>query len=132
MVLVGTDVADEDEGVVILDLAHGRLGGEGGLDDGELIQGGVTVDGLTGVLGGTGELQGLGQVEAGGGVDLAGGGSVGATEDGLAGSLSLLDVYESDQHGILIDKLMVYRWPLDQIFPGTPGQENCPLYFPSP
>ena len=27
------DVADEDEGVVILNLLHGRLGGQGVLDD---------------------------------------------------------------------------------------------------
>ena len=31
--LVGLDVADEDQGVVVLDLLHGRLGGERVLDD---------------------------------------------------------------------------------------------------
>ena len=33
LVLVGLDVADEDEGVVVLDLLHGGLGGQGVLDD---------------------------------------------------------------------------------------------------
>lgn len=91
VVLVGTNIADKDKSVVVLDLAHGRLGVQGRLDDGELVQGGVTVDGLAGVLGGTGELQGLGKVETGRGVDLAGSSGVGATEDGLAGRLSLLN-----------------------------------------
>lgn len=93
MVLVGTDITDKDKGVVVLDLAHGRLGVQGALDDGELVQGGVTGDSLAGVLGGTGELEGLGEVEAGGGADLAGGRGVGALEDGLAGGLCLLNVY---------------------------------------
>ena len=31
--LVGLDVADEDQGVVVLDLLHGRLGGERVLDN---------------------------------------------------------------------------------------------------
>ena len=33
LVLVGLDVADEDEGVVVLDLLHRRLGRQGVLDD---------------------------------------------------------------------------------------------------
>ena len=31
--LVGLDVADEDQGVVVLDLLHGGLGSQGVLDD---------------------------------------------------------------------------------------------------
>ena len=31
--LIGLDVADEDEGVVVLNLLHGGLGGQGVLDD---------------------------------------------------------------------------------------------------
>ena len=33
LVLVGLDVADEDQGVVVLDLLHGGLGRQGVLDD---------------------------------------------------------------------------------------------------
>ena len=33
LVLVGLDVADEDKGVVVLDLLHSRLGRQGVLDD---------------------------------------------------------------------------------------------------
>lgn len=97
MVLVGTDVTDKDKSVVVLDFAHGRLGVQGGLDDGELVQGGVASDGLACVLGGTGELQGLGEVETGRGAHLAGGSGVGTTEDGLAGRLSLLNFYKGQR-----------------------------------
>lgn len=72
LALVGLDIDDEDEGVVLLDLLHGALGVEGVQDDVVGIHAGVTGDGDTGVLGGPRELQGLGAVEGGRGADLAG------------------------------------------------------------
>ncbi len=72
LALVGLDVDDEDEGVVLLDLLHGTLGVEGVQDDVVGIHAGFTGDRDTGVLGGPRELQGLGAVEGGRGADLAG------------------------------------------------------------
>jgi hypothetical protein len=72
LALVGLDIDDEDEGVVLLDLLHGALGVEGVQDDVVGIHAGVTGDRDTGVLGGPRELQGLGAVEGGRGADLAG------------------------------------------------------------
>jgi hypothetical protein len=60
LALVGLDVDDEDEGVVLLDLLHGRLGVErvdkhlGG------VHAGLMRDRLASVLSGTGEREGLG------------------------------------------------------------------------
>lgn len=90
VVLVGTDIADEHKGVLILDLAHGRLGVQGELDDGVLVQGGGLGAGATSILGGTGQLEGLGEVEAHGGANLLGGLGVGATEGSLLGTLGFL------------------------------------------
>ena len=52
LVLVGLDVADEDQGVVVLDLLHGRLSGQRVLDDGvsiHLIPLGGRLPGVLGV-----------------------------------------------------------------------------------
>ena len=51
LVLVGLDVTDEDQGVVVLDLLHGGLGGQRVLDDGVGVHLVPLGDGLTGVLG---------------------------------------------------------------------------------
>ena len=59
--LVGLDVDDEHEGVGVLDELHGRFGGEGVLDDGELVEGVLLGGGSGGVLGLAGE--GVGAVE---------------------------------------------------------------------
>jgi len=69
LALVGLDVDEENEGVVVLDLLHGRLSGKGGLDDLELVIAGELLAGLGGILGVAGELKGLGPVEVGLGVE---------------------------------------------------------------
>ena len=67
--LVGLDVDDEDQSVRILDEFHGRFGGEGVLDDGELVEGVLLGGGAGSVLGLAGEGQGVGAVEVDLGVD---------------------------------------------------------------
>ena len=61
--LVGLDVDDEDESIGVLDELHGRFGGEGVLDDGELVEGVLLGGGAGGVLGLAGEGEGVGAVE---------------------------------------------------------------------
>lgn len=61
--LVGLDVDDEDQGVVLLHLLHGALGVERVDNDLVLIQTGSVGDRLSGVLGRSGDDQGLGSVE---------------------------------------------------------------------
>lgn len=72
VMLVGAEVSNENEGVVVLNLLHGSLSGQGVLDDGELVKLGPVGHGLPGVLGLTGEFEGLGAVEGDGGADLPG------------------------------------------------------------
>ena len=50
LMLVGLDVADEDKGVVVLDLLHGGLGGQRVLDDGVGVHLVPLGSGLAGVL----------------------------------------------------------------------------------
>jgi len=81
VVLVGAQVCEEDQGVVVLDLLHGRLGGQRVLDD---VVGVHAVPGghrLPGVLGTPGQLQGGGPTEVHVGADLAGAGAEGALDD---------------------------------------------------
>ena len=61
--LVGLDVADEDEGVVVLNLLHGGLGGEGVLDDVVRIHPVPAWGRLARVLRSPGWTEGLGTVE---------------------------------------------------------------------
>jgi hypothetical protein len=70
--LVGLDVDDEDESVVLLNLLHGRLGVERVDNDLVLVQAGLVGDGLAVVLGSTRQLESLGAVEGGRQSDLAG------------------------------------------------------------
>ena len=70
LVLVGLDVADEDQGVVVLDLLHGRLGGQGVLDDVVSIHAVPAGSRLARVLGGPGRPEGLWPVELDTGPDL--------------------------------------------------------------
>ena len=63
LVLVGLDVADEDQGVVILDLLHGGLGGERVLDDVVGVHPVPAGGRLARVLGGPRRTEGLGAVE---------------------------------------------------------------------
>ena len=72
LTLVGLDIDDEDEGVVLLDLLHGALGVKRVEDDLGSVELGLTGDGDAGVLGRPRELQGLGAVEGGRGANLAG------------------------------------------------------------
>lgn len=72
LALVGLDVDNEDEGVVLLDLLHGTLGVQGVQNNLVEVQSGAVVDGHAGVLGGPRQLEGLGAVEGGRGADLAG------------------------------------------------------------
>lgn len=85
--LVGLDVNDEDEGVVLLHLLHGALSVERVDDNLVLIETRLVGDRSTRVLGSTAGDQGLGAVEGGAvaSLDLLVG--VGALESGL-GSLS--------------------------------------------
>ena len=63
LVLIGLDVADEDQGVVVLDLLHGRLGGQGVLDDVVSVHAVPAGSRLARVLGGSGRPEGLRPVE---------------------------------------------------------------------
>jgi hypothetical protein len=72
LALVGLDVDNEDEGVVLLDLLHGGLGVQGVQNNTVEVQSGTVGNGNAGVLGGPRELEGLGAVEGRGGADLAG------------------------------------------------------------
>ena len=67
---VSFDVADEDKGVVIFDLLHGRLGGQGVLDDVVGIHTVPARGGLARVLWSPGGPEGLWPVELHTGSDL--------------------------------------------------------------
>jgi hypothetical protein len=69
--LVGLDVNNEDEGVVLLDLLHGALGVERVDDDLVLIETWLVWDALAWELWSTGELEGLWLVEGRRETDLA-------------------------------------------------------------
>ena len=99
--LVGAGVAAEDEGVVVLDAAHGLFRVQGELDDAVgVVTGDHGSDGLAQVLGAAWQAQRLGQTEGARGADLAClGGVQGALDRGLARALSLLDcrcVYKAE------------------------------------
>jgi hypothetical protein len=89
--LVGLDVDDEDEGVVLLHLLHGALGVEGVDDNLVLIEARLVRDGLAGVLGRAREHQGLGAVERGAVADLALLLGVTTLESSLSGGVGLLE-----------------------------------------
>lgn len=72
LALVGLDVDNEDEGVVLLNLLHRALGVERVDDDLVLIQAGLVRNALAGVLGRAREDQGLRAVEGRRETDLAG------------------------------------------------------------
>ena len=63
MTLVGLDVADEDEGVVLLNLLHGGLGVERVDEDLLGVHAGGMGDRLARVLAGAGQLEGLGAAD---------------------------------------------------------------------
>lgn len=72
LALVGLDVDNEDEGVVLLNLLHRALGVERVDDDLVLIQAGLVRNALAGVLGRAREDQGLRAMEGRRETDLAG------------------------------------------------------------
>lgn len=67
--LVRLDVDNEDQGVVLLNLLHGRLGVQRVHDDLELVQPRHMGNALAGVLGLARELEGVGPVESNRGAD---------------------------------------------------------------
>jgi hypothetical protein len=79
--LVGLDVDNEDESVVLLHLLHRALSVERVDDDLVLIEARKVRNRLAGVLGRAGKLQGLGTVEAVAQADLAGLVAVGLYEE---------------------------------------------------
>lgn len=89
LVLVGTDIGNEDEGLVVLNLLHGRLGREGVLDNGKLIKDALGLDSVAGVLGLAGDRKRLGEVEGHRGAEVASTLRGGALNDSLLGSLGL-------------------------------------------
>ena len=65
LVLVGTHVADKDEGVVVFDLLERAFGREGEGDDGVFGAAGESRDGFAGVFLGSWETEGFGEMEGG-------------------------------------------------------------------
>jgi hypothetical protein len=90
LVLVGVNINDEDEGVVLLNALHGGLSGQRELEDGELVKTGLVGDGLTNVLGLAGKSEGLGATEDSGGSDLLGLGGLSTLLEKLGSLQSLL------------------------------------------
>jgi len=88
--LVGALVDDEDEGVVVLDLLHSRLGRQRVLDDLELIQPWSLGGAAPGVLGRARQVQGLGSAEVHRGAHLTDALVVHTLEHGLLGAQGLL------------------------------------------
>ena len=72
VVLVGTDVDDEHEGVLVADLLDRRLGGQRVLQDGELVHLVHLADRHTLDLGLAGKTESVGATEVHGGADLLG------------------------------------------------------------
>lgn len=97
MVLVGTSVAQKDQRVARLHLAHGRLGRQWGLDHGIVVEGGLDGreegGGAANVGGAAGEGQGFGEAEGGGVAGLAGGGFGDTRGDGLGALFGLAHGY---------------------------------------
>merc|ERR1712088_1019023 len=71
LVLVAFRVNNKDQGVVVLDLFHGGLGGQGELDDRELVVAGSRGHRLGGALGVAGQLEGARALEVDRGADLS-------------------------------------------------------------
>ena len=72
VVLVGADINDEHEGVLVADLLDGRLGGKRVLEDTELVHLVHLPDRNTLNLGLTGKTEGVGTTEVHAGADLLG------------------------------------------------------------
>jgi len=102
--LVGLEVNDEGESVVIFNLSHGRIGAQGKLDNRVLSVSGSVGDTLLLVLGVTLKTQSLRATELSSGVDAALGLRVDTTLGGL-GSLASLDEPSSRglARGLLLD-----------------------------
>ena len=70
LVLVGTDVNDEDKSVLVADLLDGRLGGQRVLEDSELVELVHLADRHALNLGLAGKAEGVGTTEVDRGADL--------------------------------------------------------------
>lgn len=90
MVLVGLDVDNEGQGVVLLNLLHGGLSVERVANDAVLVHARKVWDRLASILGLASQLQGLGQVEVSRGADLADTLGMHTLEGGLLSGRSLL------------------------------------------
>ena len=97
MVLVGTVVDDEHKGVLVADLLDRRLGGEGVLEDRELVELVHLANGHTLNLGLAGKTEGVGAVEVHGGADLL----------HATGGASLVDL--GDSGGLLLRSLCLKK-----------------------
>merc|ERR1719222_111898 len=91
LVLISLDIADEDQGVVVLDLLHGGLGGQGVLDDVVSIHAVPAGSRLARVLGGSGRPEGLRPVELNAGPDLLDPGAMDTLHNLLLALSGLLD-----------------------------------------
>merc|ERR1712093_560732 len=90
LTLVGTDIDDEDESVVLLNLLHGALGVERVDDDLVLIEAWLMGNRLARVFGSSRELEGLRLVEGGRETDLADLVGVDTLQGSLSSSAGLL------------------------------------------
>ena len=91
--LVGVNVNNKDQGVVVLDLLHGGLGGQGELDDGEGVQSWGRGRGLGRALWRAGQAEGGGALEVDRGADLLLAKVVLALQRGLGGCFSRWHLY---------------------------------------
>ncbi len=92
LLLVGTGVTGEDEGVVVFNATHGTFSVDREFDDGVGVGAGDNGDGSSArVLGGTGETQSARQTESAVGADLATSLGISSTKSSLTSSFSLLN-----------------------------------------
>lgn len=88
--LVGLDIHNEHQSIVLFDLLHCALRVEGKSDDSEMVESGLRVDGFALVFGSAREFQGLGSVECRRRADFLLLKRVGALQRSLLGGLGLL------------------------------------------
>jgi hypothetical protein len=104
LVLVGTDIDDEDQSVVFFDLLHGRFGVKRGSQDAVLVHSGHGWDRLAWVLWSSWESQGLWKTEAGGGADDLLGNIVGTLQGSLLSGQGVLGSICYEIGRVQIDK----------------------------
>jgi len=122
--LVSFDVTDEDKGVIVLDLLHSRLGGQGVLDDVVGIHAVPAGGGLAGVLGSPGGPEGLWPVELHTGSDLLDPGAV----NSLHHLLLHLSGFLNCCHGCLWVDILKFRLDMGKASGRSSGARR-PLSF---